>query len=119
MTVKDIAWLAGIIEGEGAVHDGGFGTSKYRSPTISIQMADKDVVAHIATLFQRKVYGPYDRINRKQCKSIYRASVHGRDAIGVMLTVFPFLGERRRSRIVGVVSRWRANPRNRGSYRRR
>ena len=100
--LKSIAWLSGLLEGEGS-----FCITKSNSPTITVQMNDKDVVERAATLLGGRVYGPYRHKRGKQLDTPhYRAQVHGAPAIGWMLTIFSFLGSRRRAKIRDIVNSW-------------
>lgn len=95
----ELAWLAGLLEGEGW-----FGLARKRCPTISVQMTDKDVVEKAARVMNGKLYRPYEKGTHRP---VYRVQVAGASAIGWMLTLFTFLGERRRQRIKDVVTTWK------------
>lgn len=100
----DIAWLAGLLEGEAS-----FIYSK-KSPKIALQMSDEDVVAEAATLLGATVRAPWRR--EEHFKFIYGAHLYGVRAVVWMLTIFPLMGNRRRSKIRDIVDRWmlEANP---------
>jgi len=99
ITTPNIAWLAGLIEGEGS-----FLWAK--SPCISVQMTDRDIIARAAALLGAKVCGPYENGH----KPTWAFRVHGSRAVGWMLTLFTFMGERRRAKIAEVIARWREAP---------
>jgi hypothetical protein len=101
---QDICWLAGLMEGEGT-----FIMTSGRSPTMTIQMNDKDVITRVAELTRGPVYGPYWY---KRNNGVFRTSIHGQHAIGWMMTLYSQLGERRRAKIREVLATWQASKRN-------
>jgi len=101
MRTLDIAWLAGIIEGEGS-----FMFKESESPMIAIQMSDEDIVQRVAAMWGRKVNGPYER--KDGYKTTWRCTVTGKKAVGWMLTLYVFMGERRQAKIRDVIERWKA-----------
>lgn len=103
ITVKDIAWLAGILEGEGSFsacgpHGG--------SPMITLRMSDRDVVERVAFLLDGNMTGPHQyNLARKPMWSTTR---NGAIAVSWMLTLYPLMGERRKVKIRECIERWRA-----------
>ena len=91
ISLSEIAWLAGLLEGEGC-----FTFSK--GPDVVLKMTDKDVVERAASLMGAKVIAR-DPKNIKW-KRTYCASIHGYQAIAWMLTIYPFMGERRKEKII-------------------
>ena len=112
MTNVDLAWAAGLLEGEG------YFTWVNGYPVVGVEMTDRDVVDRFAALFP----GPRGRkvMHRKNKNytagsdtprlDSYRYEVQGGTAIAIMLTLFPFFGERRRARIKEMVVSWRSAP---------
>lgn len=98
--VKQIAWMAGLLEGEGS-----FGMREQsNSPCIQLAMTDRDVVERAALLLGSNLRVHSDkRGNRKAC---WQTRPHGYRAIGWMLTVYSFMGERRRAKIREVMKEW-------------
>ena len=96
---SQIAWLAGILEGEGS-----FGMAK-TSPCIQIQMCDRDIVERVAGLLNIKLRAPWKRKDGYQW--VWGCRAFGTDAVGWMLTLYTFLGERRRAKIREVLAEWR------------
>ncbi len=121
MEIINIAWFAGLMEGEGSflfrkprIRMSGF-------PVISIQTSDLDIAERAWRLLRTsRVYKLKPRrINGNTGKkTIYsvistRASVN----IGWMLTLYSFMGRRRKEDIRIVVSKWKLAKDNRGRYR--
>src|SRR4051812_28853662 len=90
----EIAWAAGILEGEAWFGSGG------NSARLSLAMVDRDIVDRIVAIFElresRPVHPPKDRPNRQLQWGAY---AHGREALAVMRTVLPYLGERRAAKV--------------------
>ena len=108
MTDIDIAWLAGILEGEGH-----FGYTKrkyslkttgeikfYYDPYVHLQMTDKDIVYRVASLFQSKSVRTYQD-KRGNRKLLYRVGCNGKIRLPSLLkSIFPHMGERRKTKIL-------------------
>ena len=93
ITVKDIAWLAGLLEGEGTFfardHRGG-------SHRVVIASTDKDVVERSASLMGNpKVYPSIYKNRPKHWKPLYRCGIEGRPAAALMMTIYPLMGKKR------------------------
>ena len=95
---KDIAWLAGFLEGEGT-----FG--RYRNClTIRAESTDKDVIHRVAKLLDVPVYAStYTSDKNIKWKPTWRFSIHGNRAAGWMMTLYPLLGERRKDKIREII----------------
>lgn len=111
-STKDIAWLAGLLEGEGCfmwapfTHRQHGKEYQYHRPVIQVNMTDPDVIERVASLFKTKAYAHnYDkRPNRKPCT---RAVVVGKRAIGWMQTLYPLLGQRRQAKVRSILQQWK------------
>ena len=99
--LTDIAWLAGLIEGEGSF--GNHGTSD--SPFITITSTDEDIVKRVAYLWNTRIYELKKRESNHKLQFTTRIFSH--DAIGWMLTIYSFMGIRRRYKILEVISIWK------------
>ena len=91
--VKDVAWLAGLLEGEGC-----FSLKKEKYPRISLGMTDEDVVIRAASLIKVRVY---------HHKNVWSFHVHGAYAIQWMMTLYPFFGKRRKEMVVSIIKFWK------------
>ena len=118
VTALDIAWLAGLLDGEGY-----FG---YRNgcPSVQLQMTDLDVVEHAAAIMGAHMHSPKRNrgltVKGTPYKTVYSCRVHGSAAIGVMQTVYALMGIRRRARIDEILQAWSTStyaPRVRGETR--
>lgn len=85
----DIAWLAGLLEGEGA-----FGMSD-RSLCVKILMTDRDIIERAAALLRGHTYTRRaPKIDRPR-KPAWVAQVKGPWAAGWMMTIYKLQGASR------------------------
>lgn len=101
--VRDIAWLAGLLEGEAC-----FGCYK-GCPTIELQMTDEDVVSRVAALTGAKLKTPWKPNGKPTYKTVYSCGLRGSAAIGWMQTLYVFLGERRQAKIREILEQWKTS----------
>jgi DNA-binding CsgD family transcriptional regulator len=99
LTPIDIAWLAGLVEGEGNISING------RSFTIRIKMADHDVVERASALLGGKLYPV--KAPRSGWKAMWLTQVKGATAAGWAMTLYPWLGRRRRQQVRDALAHWR------------
>jgi len=112
ITTLDIAWLAGILEGEGCF--GSYAAEGRIVPFVDVSMSDKDVVARSAALVGVATCQKVDP-RKETYKTQYKWRATGRRAIGVMLTVYPLMGVRRQAKIRDTVALWRTVPHTRNA----
>lgn len=107
-SVCDIAWLAGLLEGEGCFLLTG---PNKTSPRISLNMTDKDIVERVAALTGVKSIHIRERRSKNpNHKDQWCLCIGGNRAIGVMQTIYTFMGTRRKAKIRDVIAVWKANP---------
>jgi hypothetical protein len=99
-TDAEVAWLAGLLEGEGyfGVIRSHVGGKVYVYPRIGVTMTDRDVVQRAVTIMGAgKVHPvkPYGASRKPQ----YRLHISGRRAAEWMGCLRPWMGERRREQI--------------------
>lgn len=99
MTIKEISWLAGLLEGEGCF------SPANGTVTISVGLADLDVMQRVCALFGNStLYKPKRRSPKH--KQLYYTSIHGKRAAAWMMTLYSLLGSRRRAKIVEGLKLW-------------
>lgn len=106
MTDMELAWLAGYLEGEGCFRIPGVGRCRRRpnaagTPSIKVHATDADVVHRAGDLM-----GVSSRTATRTTTTgtpVYTAEVHGDKALAIMRTILPFMGNRRRARILEVL----------------
>ena len=102
VSTKDIAWVAGILEGEGCFTlRSGRGT-----PLIQLMMTDMDIVIRVAQLLEANRVTEC-KTPTKSGKPIYRVNIFGRNAVAWCMTLYVLMGERRQSRIRELLMSWK------------
>lgn len=102
--ITNIAWVAGVIEGEGHISTLPGGRMQVR-----VQMTDEDVIRKLhATLGIGNVHGPYsnDRKTRvgADTKPLYYWAVGRKPHVKrVLQAIYPFMGARRARKIEQVL----------------
>jgi hypothetical protein len=102
---QDLAWLAGLIEGEGTFLTGP--PSAPRSPAVQLSMVDRDVVERAGTLLGVTVVPS----RREGWKTAYCVRVRGSRAVLWMKRLRPLMGARRRDQIDRAVASYGPDPR--------
>lgn len=109
--IKDIYWLAGILEGEGS-----FSVLFHKKTgrpfrfVISVGSTDKEVIMKISTILRG-----YVRINNIESrvtkgigsKTIYKTNVTGNLAIQWIMTLYSFMCSRRKIRMLEIINVWK------------
>jgi hypothetical protein len=105
MDIKDLYWLAGIIEGEGSFT---FTTTESHGyPRVKVKMTDEDVIRRC-----REVSG-VGTVNGPHYAGDYKPSwvwvvQKHTDAAGLMMTLYSLMGDRRKAKILECLTKWRA-----------
>lgn len=105
---KDIAWLAGLLEGEGCFllrKSGGY----KGSISIALQMTDRDTVEKAATLMGGKLYGPHGPYGKGKLPT-WQVFVFGEAAASWMMTLYSFMSTRRQEKIKELLGIWKTQP---------
>lgn len=96
MDSSDLAWLAGLLEGEGSfTHNG-------TTPTVSVSMTDKDVIERAAKLMNSRV--DFVAIRGLMTKPQYRTMLHGIAAVELLIQLRPQLGKRRGEKVDELIA---------------
>lgn len=107
---KDFYWLAGLLEGEGCFtvgrqhHANG---KVYRQPKIQLVMTDKDIVTRVASLMGVNLTAPR---RLPSGKVAYRTALYGPKCIGLSMSIYGLMGERRQQQIEHMLDVWKTNP---------
>jgi DNA-binding transcriptional regulator YiaG len=113
MKETDLAWLAGLLEGEGSFLKAP--PSKPNCPRVSLEMTDKDVVERAALLMDGKAV----RVNVRNdlWKQSYRVIIRGSRGVALMRLLYPMMSARRRAQIDAALEKY--IPRKKGDNKRR
>jgi hypothetical protein len=98
LEIKDLHWLAGLVEGEGCYKAQGGALA------LQIGMTDRDVIERAARILGTRVYVQPKTAPRK---CIYATVVSGPRAAGWMMTLYSLMGERRKAKIKECLAAWR------------
>ena len=96
----EVAWLAGLLEGEGS-----FVAPPPSDPKrvrILIEMVDVDVIEKVSELVGLAYSRPSRR--RENWKQSYKITIRGSKAVEVMRAVYPFMSLRRRAQFVKALN---------------
>lgn len=96
--MRNLAWAAGIFEGEGTV----FTRVGTGSPILQINMTDLDVLESVRDILGGKIYGPYLRTNAFQKKPRWDWCQSGEEAHETVQRLLPYLGTRRQAQVAAV-----------------
>jgi|SRR5882724_8106229 len=99
--IKDIGWVAGLLEGEGY-----FGLNK-GTPRIYVNQTDKDTVEKL-----RDIMSPDSKIGfqarDKTRQNIYRFWLYGTPAVSWMMTIYCMMSARRKKDIKEIIHFWQS-----------
>jgi hypothetical protein len=97
---EEIAWAAGVFEGEGCVSSDG------SRVILRVQMTDFDVMLRFASIMGfGRLYGPYEQRNAKDGhirKPFWAWVAYGDAALGALELILSWLGNRRLERVYEV-----------------
>lgn len=97
----DVAWLAGLLEGEGTFYVNYTNARRYNYPKIAVNMTDQDVIARAAALFGTSIYTMPMYTEGKQQ---WKAQCSGERAARWMRRLRPYLGERRGAKVDEILA---------------
>jgi hypothetical protein len=97
-----LAWVAGFIEGEGS-----FSFNKNAGTQLNVSQVQRAPLDWLQSMFPGRC-----RLEpRKEPRqAIWRWSLNGRHAIGLMMALYPFMSPKRRAQIKRALDGWRAQP---------
>jgi hypothetical protein len=101
ITSIEIAWVAGLLEGEG-----NFSLQSTGSPRIKVGMTDLDTIEKF-----RRITKTTDKkitvTSKDGHKTKYDTAIFGNLAIQWMMTVYSWMGIRRKEKIKDVIEKWK------------
>lgn len=99
--VKNIAWLAGLLEGDGCFQ---IKNGKARLPRITVAMLDKDIVEEVA-IFLKSTITEYP--TPKGDKIMYKTTMSKRSVLEpLLLQLYPYLGKRRQEQVREMIAHY-------------
>ena len=106
MEVKDLYWAAGFLEGEGYFSRGG---SRKTSPVVTASQVTLEPLIHMVKIFGGKINGPY-KSQHSRGQPFFRWNAGASLAVGVMMTLYCLLSEKRQKAIRYGLEGWRSGP---------
>lgn len=102
MTNQEIAWVAGILEGEGCFDGNGTG----KNPRVRVELKDHDVIERLHALIGGKISYPKQR-NPGKWSATALLSVCGRAEVEPLLrAIRPWMSERRGEKVDELLEIW-------------
>lgn len=121
INLKDLYWLAGILEGEGCffarkgskIKDTKRKKSKINGTHhtifgINLYMNDEDVIRRASNIMRPHDNRYHDKAPDYRTNSMgYGFNVSGKHAIAWMMTLYPLMGNRRKQKIREIITFWK------------
>lgn len=108
LDLKDLYWLAGLLEGEGCFSKHTYNRSKNINlnwkPKLEVGSTDKDIIIR-ASLLLTKRDAIWVRASKN--KPFYYVAIRSKHAIGWMMTLYPLMGIRRKAKIKSIIEDWK------------
>jgi hypothetical protein len=101
----DLGWIAGLLEGEGY-----FGHRRDGEPIIEIAMTDKDVIDRFGTMLDLGRL-PQQRLLPSGKTAYHWKLMKQAQVSGLMMTLLPLMGARRRAKIMECLDAWKGKSR--------
>lgn len=102
LDMRQLAWLAGLLEGEGTFVKGS--PAKPRRPVTAIGMVDRDIIERVCDLWGTRLYTHIPKVERY--KQVYHIAVYGDAARAIMGDIAPLMGARRGERIAALAGEY-------------
>ena len=107
----EIVWLAAWLEGEGSFGWENPTKNQAKLPRITGSTSDHDVAQRAGSILGARLrYRKPGSSGPPQKKPMWEVRLYGAQATGWMMTLYPFMGRRRKARIKQVLQAWRAIP---------
>lgn len=110
MKTKTIAWLAGLLEGEGCFlwqKPRWHGAERQGRPRVILAMTDRDVIDFVAALWRTGVSLRWPKGQPVNKQQMYVAEIQSRKAAAWMMTVYSLMHSRRRAKIALILKQWK------------
>lgn len=104
VTVRNLEWAAGFIEGEGCFHWHKRGSRA----EIRVAQVQREPLERLQHLFRGHIY--LRKSSRPTWQPVHVWAIYRSSAIGLAMTLYSLLSPRRRSQSLAVIQSWRASP---------
>ena len=100
ISVNDIHWAAGFLEGEGSFISHGSGVR------VNVGQVQKEPLERLKKLFTGSLY-PGPKSSNPRAQPHWRWDLYASKAIGLMMTVYPLMSSKRKLQIYNSLKYWR------------
>lgn len=101
VTLVELAWVAGFLEGEGC-----FSATKLKHPRIDAPQVQREPLERLASILGCGVI--YERPAKGRAQRQYQWIAQGKNAVGVMMTVYTWMSPKRKAEIQRALVAWRS-----------
>jgi hypothetical protein len=109
ISIPDLYWLAGLLEGEGSFGISRQGRTNGRVIYVSVVSTDEDVIRRVHSILNFGYSGPLRVL--PSGKTAYRWACNAQsNAVGLMMTLLPLMGQRRAADIKSCIEIWKDKP---------
>jgi hypothetical protein len=98
-SLQESAWLAGLIEGEGAICAEKKSDNRRHYLRVSLEMTDKDVIEHAGEVMHTKSAIESREPRGENYKPSWRIRWSGVQAENLIRRIDPYMGQRRKAKI--------------------
>lgn len=105
LNVNNIYWLAGLFDGEASF----YWSPRSRSCQVQLAMTDEDTIKKVCLLLNHPKYYLVKQ-QKKHYKQCYSIHFSGKEAVGIMMTLYSLLSKRRQETIEFIISEWKKVP---------
>ena len=105
LKLRQIEWIAGLLEGEGS-----FTVDGLTTPRLRLGMTDLDVVERAQKILHTNAHISIRDDRRGSRKRMYNLDISGTLAASWMMILYPLMGDRRQQCIHKIIRAWRAAP---------
>jgi len=98
--IKNLYWIAGLLEGEGCFE------GRTGCLVISVGSTDQDVILRVKEILG---FGTFKAPRKLKSGKVFYgwSSTNQQKTAGLMMTLYPLMGERRRDKIVRCLDKWK------------
>lgn len=105
ITLRNIEWLAGFLEGEGSFQAGG---SVRTTPVVTAMQVQREPLERVQAILGGKISMWLRKKKNPNHNDASRWGLYGGNAAGVMMMLYPLMSPKRKEQITKAIMAWRA-----------
>jgi len=109
LTIRDLAWAAGFLEGEGCFTPGGYGRKRGSCPWISAAQVQMIPLIRLQRMFGGSIGTAY-RDKRFNCQPCHTWVLSASRAAALMMALYGLMSPRRQEQIKHSLALWKLRP---------